>query len=133
MSRIDSCRTLHEIEKHNKSREKYQVDPSCLKCYSTNEIEIGDWFKRFFKKKDGEESYPSSKKKRNRELEKIRKEGKKLLDIVVRLIRYRNKLDYRKIGIISVIKVICEHYILSEDNEFILDDRTEENLLGNKE
>ncbi|CAB4404597.1 unnamed protein product [Rhizophagus irregularis] len=84
-------------------------------------------------RKDGEESYPSSKKKRNRELEKIRKEGKKLLDIVVRLIRYRNKLDYRKIGIISVIKVICEHYILSEDNEFILDDRTEENLLGNKE
>ncbi|PKY61813.1 hypothetical protein RhiirA4_432077 [Rhizophagus irregularis] len=36
-------------------------------------------------------------------------------------------------GIISVIKVICEHYILSKDNEFILDDRTEENLLGNKE
>ncbi|CAB4423110.1 unnamed protein product [Rhizophagus irregularis] len=36
-------------------------------------------------------------------------------------------------GITSVIKVICEHYILSEDNEFVLDDRTEENLLGNKE
>ncbi|GET66929.1 hypothetical protein GLOIN_2v1791176 [Rhizophagus irregularis DAOM 181602=DAOM 197198] len=43
------------------------------------------------------------------------------------------KSDYRKIGIISVIKVICEYYILSEDNEFILDDQTEENLLENKE
>ncbi|EXX68217.1 hypothetical protein GLOIN_2v1805480 [Rhizophagus irregularis DAOM 181602=DAOM 197198] len=84
-------------------------------------------------RKDGEESYPSSKKKRNKEFEKIRREGEKLLDIVVRSIRYRNKSDYRKIGIISVIKVICEHYILSEDNEFILDDQTEESLLGNKE
>ncbi|PKC73959.1 hypothetical protein RhiirA1_450531 [Rhizophagus irregularis] len=132
----------------------------CLKCYSTDEIEIGDWFKRFWKifqkvileamsynrntytklmeyivltRKDGEESYPSSKKKRNKEFEKMRKEGEKLLDIVVRSIRYRNKSDYRKIGIISVIKVICEHYILSEDNEFILDDQKEENLLENKE
>ncbi|EXX77115.1 hypothetical protein GLOIN_2v1815633 [Rhizophagus irregularis DAOM 181602=DAOM 197198] len=84
-------------------------------------------------RKDGEESYPSSKKKRNRKFEKMRKEGEKLLDIVVRSIRYRNKSDYRKIGIISVIKVICEHYILSEDNEFILDDQKEENLLANKE
>ncbi|GBC15313.1 hypothetical protein GLOIN_2v1765994 [Rhizophagus irregularis DAOM 181602=DAOM 197198] len=84
-------------------------------------------------RKDGEESYPSSKKKRNKEFEKIRKEGEKLLDIIVRSIRYRNKSDYRKIGIISIVKVICEHYILSEDNEFILDDQTEENLLGNKE
>ncbi|CAB4416575.1 unnamed protein product [Rhizophagus irregularis] len=149
---LEEIKRRHEIEKHNKSREEYQVDPSCLKCYSTNEIEIGDWFKRFWKifqkvileamsynrntyaklmeyiiltRKDGEESYLSSKKKRNKEFEKIRKEGEKLLDIVVRSIRYRNKSDYRKMGIISVIKVICEHYILSEDNEFILDDQAE--------
>ncbi|CAB4445002.1 unnamed protein product [Rhizophagus irregularis] len=83
-------------------------------------------------RKDGEERYPSSKKKEIKNL-RNKKEGEKLLDIVVRSIRYRNKSDYRKIGIISVIKVICEHYILSEDNEFILDDQTEENLLGNKE
>ncbi|GBC30572.2 hypothetical protein GLOIN_2v1847961 [Rhizophagus irregularis DAOM 181602=DAOM 197198] len=157
---LEEIKRRHEIEKHNELKEEYQVDPSCLKCYSTDEIEIGDWFKRFWKifqkvileamsynrntytklmeyiiltRKDGEESYPSSKKKRNKEFEKMRKEGEKLLDIVVRSIRYRNKSDYRKMGIISVIKVICEHYILSEDNEFILDDRTEENLLGNKE
>ncbi|PKK60096.1 hypothetical protein RhiirC2_719353 [Rhizophagus irregularis] len=84
-------------------------------------------------RKDGEESYPSSKKKKNKEFEKMKKEGEKLLDIVVRSIRYRNKSDYRKIGIISVIKLICEHYILSEDNEFILDDQAEENLLKNGE
>ncbi|GET49900.1 hypothetical protein GLOIN_2v1825001 [Rhizophagus irregularis DAOM 181602=DAOM 197198] len=157
---LEEIKRRHEIEEHNELREEYQVDPSCLKCYSTDEIEIGDWFKRFWKifqkvileamsynrntyvklmeyiiltRKDGEESYPSSKKKRNKEFEKIRREGEKLLDIVVRSIRYRNKSDYRKIGIISVIKVICEHYILSEDNEFILDDQTEESLLGNKE
>ncbi|GET56007.1 hypothetical protein GLOIN_2v1815633 [Rhizophagus irregularis DAOM 181602=DAOM 197198] len=55
-------------------------------------------------RKDGEERYPSSKKKRNKESEKIRKEEEKLLNIVV-----------------------------SEDNEFILDDQTEDNLLENKE
>ncbi|CAB4431064.1 unnamed protein product [Rhizophagus irregularis] len=157
---LEEIKKRHEIEKHNELKEEYQVDPSCLKCYNTDEIEIGDWFKRFWKifqkvileamsynrntyvklmeyiiltRKDGEESYPSSKKKRDKEFEKMRKEGEKLLDIVVRSIRYRNKSDYRKMGIMSVIKVICEHYILSEDNEFILDDRTEENLLGNKE
>ncbi|GBC32070.2 hypothetical protein GLOIN_2v1478394 [Rhizophagus irregularis DAOM 181602=DAOM 197198] len=157
---LEEIKRRHEIEKHNELKEEYQVDPSCLKCYNINEIEIGDWFKRFWKifqkvileamsynrntytklmeyivltRKDGEENYPSSKKKRNKEFEKIRKEGEKLLDIVVRSIRYRNKSDYRKVGIISVIKVISEHYILSEDNEFILDDQTEENLLGNKE
>ncbi|PKK60866.1 hypothetical protein RhiirC2_792693 [Rhizophagus irregularis] len=112
---LEEIKNRHEIEKHNESREKYQVDPSCLKCYN------------------GKERYPSSKKKRNKESEKIRKEGEKLLNIVVRSIRYRNKPDYRKIGIISVIKVICQHYILSEDNEFILDNQTEDNLLENKE
>src|SRR6185369_15745430 len=157
---LEEIRRRHEIEKHNESREEYQVDPSCLKCYSTDEIEIGDWFKRFWKifqkvileamsynrntyiklmeyivltRKDEEKRYPASKKKRDKEFEKMRKEGEKLLDIVVRSIRYRNKPDYRKIGIISVIKVICEHYILSEDNELILDDRTEENVLENPE
>ncbi|GBC43016.2 hypothetical protein GLOIN_2v1847961 [Rhizophagus irregularis DAOM 181602=DAOM 197198] len=131
---LEEIKNRHEIEKHNELRKEYQVDPSCIKCYSTDEIEIGDWFKRFWKifqkvileamsynrntymklmeyivltKKDEEESYPSSRKKRNKEFEKIRKEGEKLLDIVVRSI--------------------------SEDNEYILDDRTEENLLGNKE
>ncbi|GBC30196.2 hypothetical protein GLOIN_2v1791176 [Rhizophagus irregularis DAOM 181602=DAOM 197198] len=157
---LEEIKRRYEIEKHNELKEEYQVDPSCLKWYSIDEIEIGDWFKRFWKifqkvileamsynrntytklmeyiiltRKDGEESYPSSKKKRNKEFERMRKEGEKLLDIVVRSIRYKNKSDYRKIGIISVIKVICEHYILSKDNEFILDDQIEENLLGNKE
>ncbi|GBC39127.2 hypothetical protein GLOIN_2v1478394 [Rhizophagus irregularis DAOM 181602=DAOM 197198] len=131
---LEEIKRRHEIKKHNESKEEYQADPSCLKCYRTDEIEIRDWFKRFWKifqkvileamsynrntytklmeyivltRKDGEESYPSSKKKRNKEFEKIKKEGEKLLDIVVRSI--------------------------NEDNEFILDDQTEENLLGNKE
>ncbi|PKY56897.1 hypothetical protein RhiirA4_508483 [Rhizophagus irregularis] len=157
---LEEIKNRHEIEKHNELREEYQVDPSCLKCYSTDEMEIGDWFKRFWKifqkvigeaknynrntyaklleyiiltRKDGEESYPSSKKKRDREFERKRKEEEKLLDIVVRSIRYRNEPDYRKAGIISVIKVICEHYMFNEDDELILDDQTEENLLGNRE
>ncbi|CAB4423106.1 unnamed protein product [Rhizophagus irregularis] len=46
---LEEIKKRHEIEKHNESREEYQVDPSCLKCYSTDEIEIGDWFKRFWK------------------------------------------------------------------------------------
>ncbi|RGB24382.1 hypothetical protein C1646_773192 [Rhizophagus diaphanus] len=33
----------------------------------------------------------------------------------------------------SVIKVICEHYVFNKDDELILDDKTEENVLGNKE
>ncbi|PKB95920.1 hypothetical protein RhiirA5_435777 [Rhizophagus irregularis] len=130
---LEEIKSRHEIEKHNESRKEYQVDPSCLKCYSIDEIKIEDWFKRFWKifqkaileamsynrntymklmeyikltRKDGEENYPSSKKKRNKEFERMRKEGEKLLDVVVRSIRYRNKPDYRKIGIISVIKGI---------------------------
>ncbi|PKY63046.1 hypothetical protein RhiirA4_490780, partial [Rhizophagus irregularis] len=156
----EEIKNRHEIEKHNELREKYQEDPSCLKCYSTDKIEIGDWFKRFWKilqkvvgeaksynrntyvklleyiiltRKDGEEKYPSSKKKRDREFKKRREEGEKLLDIIVMSIRYRNEPDYRKVGIISVIKVICEHYILNENDELILNDKAEENLLGNKE
>src|ERR1044072_8688950 len=92
---LEEIKKRHEIEKHDESREEYQVDPTCLKCYSTDEIEIGDWFKRFWKifqkvileamsynrntyaklmeyiiltRKDGEESYPSSKKKRRRKI-----------------------------------------------------------------
>ncbi|CAB4416256.1 unnamed protein product [Rhizophagus irregularis] len=157
---LEEIKDKHEIEKHNESKERYQVDPSCLKCYSTNEMEIGDWFERFWRifrkvileaksynrntyaklleyiiliRKDGEERYPSSRKKRDREFEKRRKEGEKLLDIVVRSIRYENKPDYLKMGVTSVIKVICEHYIFNEDDELILDDKAEENLLGNRE
>ncbi|PKY59540.1 hypothetical protein RhiirA4_482354 [Rhizophagus irregularis] len=130
---LEEIKDKHEIEKHNESKERYQVDPSCLKCYSTNEIEIGDWFERFWRifqkvileaksynrntyaklleyiiliRKDGEERYPSSRKKRDREFEKRRKEGEKLLDIVVRSIRYENKPDYLKMGVTSVIKRI---------------------------
>ncbi|RGB24085.1 hypothetical protein C1646_773590, partial [Rhizophagus diaphanus] len=36
-------------------------------------------------------------------------------------------------GIASVIKVICEHYVFYEDNNMTLDDKVEENLLGNRE
>ncbi|CAB4411573.1 unnamed protein product [Rhizophagus irregularis] len=46
---LEEIKRRHEIEKHNESREEYQVDPSCQKCYSTDEIEIGDWFEKFWK------------------------------------------------------------------------------------
>ncbi|RGB23138.1 hypothetical protein C1646_774954 [Rhizophagus diaphanus] len=49
-------------------------------------------------------------------------------------IRYGNKPDYSKKGIISVIKLICEHYIFDkEDNIIINEKETEEGVLGNKE
>ncbi|PKY29251.1 hypothetical protein RhiirB3_445813 [Rhizophagus irregularis] len=49
---------------------------------------------------------------------------------------YEERCEHKDMNISQMgelIKVICEHYILSEDNEFILDDQKEENLLENKE
>ncbi|CAB4396374.1 unnamed protein product [Rhizophagus irregularis] len=158
---LEVIKEKHWKEKHMENKEEYQRDPSCLKCYSTNEIKIDEWFEGFWKifnkaileamsynrntyvklqeyvilmRKDGEERYPPSKKKRNKEFEKKKKEGEKLLDIVVVLIRYRNKPDLNKEGIKSVIRIICEHYMFDEEDNLIINERkTEENLLGNKE
>ncbi|PKY62523.1 hypothetical protein RhiirA4_489120 [Rhizophagus irregularis] len=74
---LKEIKKRHEIEKHNESREEYQVDPSCLKCYII--LEAMDYNRNTYAKlmeyiiltrKDGEESYPSSKKKRNKEEKK---------------------------------------------------------------
>ncbi|PKK55465.1 hypothetical protein RhiirC2_802308 [Rhizophagus irregularis] len=110
---LEVIKEKHEKEKHKENKKEYQRDPSCLKCYSTNEIKIDEWFEGFWKifnkaileamsynrntymklqeyiilmRKDGEERYPHSKKKRNKEFEKKKKEGEKLLDIVVKII-----------------------------------------------
>ncbi|PKK57479.1 hypothetical protein RhiirC2_797951, partial [Rhizophagus irregularis] len=37
---LEEIKNRYEIEKHNESREKYQVDPSCLKCYKDDELDI---------------------------------------------------------------------------------------------
>ena len=157
---LEEIKNKHEIEKHVESREEYQTDPSCLKCYRINKEAEPEVFKRFWKvfqkvileaesynrntvekwleyviltRKEGKEPYPSSKKKRSRELIKIREKGEKLLDVIVTSIRYRNRPDYRKMEITSAIRVICEHYMLDKDDNIILDDKVEENLLGNRE
>ncbi|RGB22899.1 hypothetical protein C1646_677512 [Rhizophagus diaphanus] len=157
---LEEIKNKHEIEKHIKSREEYQTDPSCLRYYKINEGEEPEMFKKFWKvfqkvileaisynkntiekwleyvkltRKEGEEIYPSSGKKRSKELIKIREKGEKLIDVIIASIRYRNRPDYRKMGIASVIKVICEHYVFYKDNNMTLDDKIEENLLGNRE
>ncbi|PKY63130.1 hypothetical protein RhiirA4_491081, partial [Rhizophagus irregularis] len=135
---LEEIKNKHEIEKYNELRERYQEDSSCLKCYSADKIEIGDWFKRFWKilqkvvgevksynrntyaklleyirltRKDGKESYPSSKKKKRQRIGEKKRRRRKT-------IRYN---------------LICEHYIFNENDELILDDKAEENLLGNRE
>ncbi|RGB22098.1 hypothetical protein C1646_678082 [Rhizophagus diaphanus] len=156
---LEEIKNKHEIEKHKEPREEYQIDPSCLRCYRINEEEVPEMFKKFWKvlqkvilkamsynkntiekcleyvkltrKEEGERYH--SKKKRSKELIKIREKGERLIDVIIASIRYRNRPDYRKIGIASVIKVICEHYVFYEDNNMTLDEKVEENLLGNKE
>ncbi|PKY51790.1 hypothetical protein RhiirA4_469025 [Rhizophagus irregularis] len=72
--------------------------------------------------------------KKVKELEKVKEKGEKLLDVIVVSIRYKNEPDYKKIGIISVIKIICEHYILDEEDNLLVEEKeAKENLLGNKE
>lgn len=61
-------------------------------------------------RKDKDDKYILNQKERVKELEKVKEKGEKLLDVIVISIRYRNEPDYKKMGIISLIKVICEHY-----------------------
>lgn len=92
---LEEVKNRYEIEKYDELREEYQIDLSYLKCYNTNKMEINDWFKKFWKifqkvileamgynrntyikllkyitliRKDREEKYSFSKKKRNKEL-----------------------------------------------------------------
>ncbi|PKK60295.1 hypothetical protein RhiirC2_793531, partial [Rhizophagus irregularis] len=84
-------------------------------------------------KKEGEEKYPSSRKVRIKNYEKIKEKSEGLLDTTIVLIRYRNKPDYMKIGIKLIIKVICEYYMFDEKDNLLIDNKVEENLLGNRE
>jgi hypothetical protein len=84
-------------------------------------------------KKEGKERYPSSRKVRIKNYEKIKEKSEGLLDTVIISIKYRNKPDYMKMGIKSVIKVICEHYMFDEEDNLLIDNKVEENLLGNRE
>ncbi|PKB96675.1 hypothetical protein RhiirA5_434443, partial [Rhizophagus irregularis] len=132
---LEQIKINHEREKHIERKDKYQEDLSCLKCYGMKKEYEQEWFKIFWKifqkaiseaesynrntviklmeyitltRKEGEEKYPSSRK-------------------------YRNKPDYMKIGIKSIIKVICEHYMFDEEDNLLIDNKVEENLLGNRE
>ncbi|RGB22312.1 hypothetical protein C1646_776300 [Rhizophagus diaphanus] len=46
---LEEIKNKHEIEKYIESREKYQTDPSCLKCYRINKGEEPEMFKKFWK------------------------------------------------------------------------------------
>ncbi|CAB4434540.1 unnamed protein product [Rhizophagus irregularis] len=158
---LEIIKERHEREKHEEGKEEPQLDPSCLICYKVKEDSEPEWFKKFWKifkkvileaesynkntieklleyvvltRKDKGDKYISNRKKRVKELEKVKEKGEKLLDVIVVSIRYKNEPDYKKIGIMSVIRIICEHYILDEeDNLLVKEKETEENLLGNKE
>ncbi|CAB4443783.1 unnamed protein product [Rhizophagus irregularis] len=158
---LEIIKGRHEKERHEENREESQRDHSCLICYKVKEGSEPEWFKKFWKifqkvilaamsynkntieklleyivltRKDKDDKYILNRKKRVKELEKVKEKGEKLLDVIVVSIRYRNEPDYKKIGIKSVIKIICEHYIFDEeDNLSVEEKKTEENLLGNKE
>src|SRR3990170_2607289 len=158
---LEKWKEKHEKEKHEENKKEYQMDPSCLKCYKVKENSEPDWFKKFWKifrkavltatsynrntieklleyivltRKDKDESYILNRKKRANEYEKIREKGEKLLNAILLSIRHGNKPNYSKNGIISVIKLICEHYIFDEeDNIIIEEEETEERVLGNRE
>ncbi|CAB4445006.1 unnamed protein product [Rhizophagus irregularis] len=83
-------------------------------------------------RKEEEEKYPS-RKVRVKNCEKIKEKSEGLLDTVIISIRYRNKPDYMKMGIKSIIKVISEHYMFDEEDNLLIDNKVEENLLGNRE
>ncbi|PKK63637.1 hypothetical protein RhiirC2_788615 [Rhizophagus irregularis] len=158
---LEVIKERHWKEKHEENRGEYQEDPSCLICYRVKEDTEPNWFKKFWEifqkamlvemnynkntivklaeyivltRKDKDDRYLLNRKKRVKELEEVRREGEKLLDVIVVSIRYKNEPDYKKIWIISAIKIICEHYIFDEEDKLLIDeDKTRENLLGNKE
>ncbi|PKY32656.1 hypothetical protein RhiirB3_394197 [Rhizophagus irregularis] len=157
---LEQIKINHEREKHIERKDKYQEDLSCLKCYGMKKKYEQEWFKIFWKifqkaiseaesynrntviklmeyitltRKEGEEKYPSSRKVRIKNYEKIKEKSEGLLDTTIVSIRYRNKPDYMKIGIKSIIKVICEHYMFDEEDNLLIDNKVEENLLGNRE
>ncbi|PKY60614.1 hypothetical protein RhiirA4_519262, partial [Rhizophagus irregularis] len=158
---LEIIRERHEKEKHEENKEEYQRDPSCLICYKVKEDTEPEWFKKFWRifqkviliatsynrntieklleyitltRKDKDDKYILNQKKRVKELEKVKEKGEKLLDVIVVSIRHGNKPDYMQKGIISVIKIICEHYIFDkEDNLLVEEEETRENLLGNRE
>ncbi|RGB27505.1 hypothetical protein C1646_769016 [Rhizophagus diaphanus] len=103
---LEEIKNKYEIEKHIESREEYQTDPSLiLEAISYNKNTIEKWLEY---------------------VKLTRKEGE----------IYSSNIeigDYRKMGITSVIKVICEHYVFYEDDNMTLDDKVEENLLENRE
>ncbi|RGB26186.1 hypothetical protein C1646_770736 [Rhizophagus diaphanus] len=126
--------TINEGEKPEMFKKFWKVfQKVILEAMSYNKNTIEKWLEYVkLTRKEGGEIYPSSEKKRSKELIKIREKGEKLIYVIIASIRYRNKPDYRKIEIASVIKVICEHYVFYEDDNMILDDKVEENLLGNR-
>ncbi|RGB33334.1 hypothetical protein C1646_743396 [Rhizophagus diaphanus] len=136
---LEEWKEKHEKEKHEENREEYQIDPSCLKSvltatsYNRNTIEkLLEYI--VLTRKDKDENYVLNRKKRVKEYEKIREKGEKLLNAIMLSIRHGNKPDYSKKEIISVIKLICEHYIFDEENNIIInEEETEEEVLGNKE
>ncbi|PKY63564.1 hypothetical protein RhiirA4_492993, partial [Rhizophagus irregularis] len=136
-------------EKHIERKDEYQEDPSCLKCFGMRKEYEQEWFKIFWKvfqkvileaesynrntviklmeyitltRKEGEEKYPS-RKVRVKNREKIKEKSEGLLDTVIISIRYRNKPDYMKMGIKSIIKVISEHYMFDEEDNLLIDNK----------
>ena len=124
---LEIIKERHEKERHEENKEECQMDPSCLICYKVKEESEPKWFKKFWKifqkvmqttmsynrntigkleeyilltKKDKDDKYILNRKKRVKELEKVKGKGEKLLDVIVVSIRYGNEPDYRKIGII---------------------------------
>ncbi|RGB32759.1 hypothetical protein C1646_762523 [Rhizophagus diaphanus] len=70
---LEEIKNKHEIEKYIKSREEYQVDSLCLKCYRINEeknLKCLINFGKFFKEKEGGEIYPSKVIDYNKEFER---------------------------------------------------------------
>ncbi|RGB24197.1 hypothetical protein C1646_773417 [Rhizophagus diaphanus] len=139
---LEEIKNKHEIEKYVESRDEYQTDPSCLKCYKINEGEEPEMFKKFWKvfqkvileamsynkntiekwleyvkltRKEGGEIYPFSGKKRSKELIKIREKGEKLIDLEeAKLAEVKNK-EYNTMKYFKEI-LHMEESIAEEEN-----------------
>ncbi|PKY62760.1 hypothetical protein RhiirA4_489820 [Rhizophagus irregularis] len=159
---LETIKERHEREKHEEGKEESQIDPSCPICYKVKEGSEPEWFKEFWKifrkvilatmnynkntirkleeyivltRKDKDDKYILNRKKRKRvkELEKVNRKGEELLDVIVVSIKYRDEPNYKKIGIISVIKMICEHYIFDKEDNLLVEEKKIEGILGNEE
>ncbi|CAB4424280.1 unnamed protein product [Rhizophagus irregularis] len=111
---LEEIKERYEIEKHNESREEYQVDPSCLKCHSIVEIKMEQMIlKRDINDFMGDDMIPEifiRKKENNKLLKNKHNRNKKTVlekYEIQRMISIKELKNFREVR--SFMKLCCQY------------------------